>query len=181
MIFFTSDTHWGHQRTCDTTVRTDGSPQEPFKKPDGTPLRPFKSVEEMNEALVERWNDVVSPADHVYHLGDVCMTKRNIDYIGRCNGKKTLVGGNHDTLHVDIYRQFFDDVVGVKELNKHRLVLSHIPIHPDCVDRYGTNVHGHLHANSIPDPRYICVSVEQIDFAPISLEQVLAIVKAQNG
>ena len=32
--------------------------------------RPFQSVDEMNAAMVERWNDVVKNDDLVYHLGD---------------------------------------------------------------------------------------------------------------
>lgn len=32
--------------------------------------RPFKTVEEMNAALVERWNAAVHPGDTVYVLGD---------------------------------------------------------------------------------------------------------------
>lgn len=181
-IFFTSDTHWGHQRTCNMTVREDGTPQVPFTRPDGvTPLRPFTSVEEMNEELVARWNAKVGPNDHVYHLGDVCMTNRHLGNIGRCNGKKTLVGGNHDTLGLNRYHEFFSEIVGVKEMTKHGFVMTHIPIHPLCVDRYGVNVHGHLHAESIPDPRYVCVSVEQTDFAPLSLDELLAIIKDRHG
>ena len=40
--------------------------------------RPFASVEEMNEAMVERWNSVVKPYDKVYHLGDFCFGRGNI-------------------------------------------------------------------------------------------------------
>ena len=51
-IRFTSDTHFGHNNIIK------------FCK------RPWKTTEEMNEALIERWNSVVKPDDIVFHLGD---------------------------------------------------------------------------------------------------------------
>ena len=33
--------------------------------------RPFKTIDDMNAALVERWNAVVHPGDIVYVLGDM--------------------------------------------------------------------------------------------------------------
>ena len=50
--FFTGCTHFSH----DNIIRLAG--------------RPFADVNEMNEALVERWNAKVRPTDVVYHLGD---------------------------------------------------------------------------------------------------------------
>lgn len=181
--FFTADLHLGHQRVLNTAIREDGSEQRPLMRPDGvTPLRHFTAVEEMNEALVEAWNAVVTPDDKVYVLGDVALSKRHLIHLGRLNGKKTLVGGNHDTIGIKAYLPYFRDIIGVKEMVDERLVLTHVPIHPACVDRFGTNVHGHLHAEHIPDdPRYLCVSVEQTNYAPISLDEVLDIIKDRHG
>lgn len=82
-VFFTSDTHFGHKniiKYCD---------------------RPFASVEEMDEAMVERWNEVVGPDDAVYHMGDVAMGKisTTVKHVERLNGDKYLISGNHDTCH----------------------------------------------------------------------------------
>ena len=79
-VFFTSDTHFSHARIielCD---------------------RPFRDVQHMNEMLVENWNDIVSPDDTVYHLGDVALgqIEESLGYISRLNGDKVLVTGNHD-------------------------------------------------------------------------------------
>ncbi len=65
------------------------------------------------------------------------------------------------------------------------MVLSHIPLHPESLARWGANVHGHLHTNNVMkhdvknpskpmiiDDRYICVCMEQINYTPISLEDV---------
>ena len=35
--------------------------------------RPFSNVKEMNEKLIENWNNTVKKDDVVYMLGDFCM------------------------------------------------------------------------------------------------------------
>ena len=53
--------------------------------------------------------------------------------------------------------------------------MSHVPLHPASLGRWGANVHGHLHSNFVKDPvwpdkpdqRYICVSVEHTDYYPL--------------
>ena len=55
--FYISDWHYGHANV----IAFDN--------------RPFKSLLEMDEALVDRWNAVVSPGDIVYVLGDMFWCK----------------------------------------------------------------------------------------------------------
>jgi calcineurin-like phosphoesterase family protein len=52
----------------------------------------------MNQEIVKRWNDWVSPNDTVYILGDVCMGKidDSLAIASSLNGYKYLVPGNHD-------------------------------------------------------------------------------------
>lgn len=159
-IFLISDTHFGHEKCC--TV---------FKRPDGSPLRPFATGDEMDFAMIERWNAVVRPQDKVYHLGDVAIRREHLWKVGQLNGKKRLIRGNHDIFPTEEYLSLFDEVYGVRVLDD--MILSHIPLHPDCItDRYARNVHGHLHANVMKDKRYLCVSVEHTDYSPISLDEV---------
>ncbi len=54
-LYFTSDTHFGHKNIIQTCNR------------------PFASVDEMDEAMVARWNQRVGPDDTVFHLGDFCF------------------------------------------------------------------------------------------------------------
>lgn len=177
----TSDTHFGHEKCCTVFKREDGV----------TPLRPFKNAEEMDEELVRRWNERVGPHDKVYHLGDVAIARRNVDTVGRLNGKKKLVMANHDIFHADVYRQFFYDLCAFRKLGE--LVLTHIPLHVDSISERGwTNVHGHYHhkrvlmndpkepGRRIIDPRYLCVSVEHTDYAPITLDEVRRRIKEQR-
>ena len=135
---------------------------------DGKPLRPFKSLEEMHAEIVKRWNAVVAPQDKVYVLGDVVFAKWGFEVLGELNGKKRLIMGNHDGHKPELYRQYFQKIDGARSL--YGFWMTHVPMHPDTMDRARLNVHGHLHANVIDDPRYVNVSVEQIDYTPLSFD-----------
>ena len=125
----------------------------------------------MNEYIIERHNSVVRPQDKIYMLGDVVFHKRYLHIVGRLNGTKVLIKGNHDLLDASDYLQYFKDIRAVHQFKG--LIMSHIPIHPDCLGRWGNNVHGHLHDNVIKDPRYHNVSMERLkDYTPISLEEL---------
>lgn len=173
-IFLISDTHFGHENACKVFKLADGC----------TPLRPFSCAAECDEAMIERWNAVVKPTDKVYHLGDIAMADKHVHTLGRLNGIKVLIKGNHDEGKMSLYMQYFKDVRGSHQLD--RFVLTHIPVHPGSLSRWTANIHGHLHANRvqlaapfltmIDDPRYFCASVEQIDFTPIALEDVKVII-----
>ena len=80
---------------------------------------------------------------------------------------------------------FFPNGSAKKWTYVHKLdefALTHIPLHPSSVGRWAKgNIHGHLHANKVmkgwgwfkkPDPRYICVCVEQTEFKPIDFEAI---------
>ena len=130
----------------------------------------------MDEVLVERWNKVVGPKDKVYHLGDVAINRRGLKVLERLNGIKILIKGNHDIFRIEEYLEYFKDVRAYDK--KSDYVLSHVPMHPDCLSRFKGNIHGHLHAynvlqNNELDKRYVCVSVEQTDFAPIAWEDAI--------
>jgi calcineurin-like phosphoesterase family protein len=66
------------------------------------------------------------------------------------------------------------------------MILSHIPLHPESLGRFGVNIHGHLHTGRVMvegkvDTRYHCVCVEQTDFRPILFEDVLKRIKEEGG
>jgi calcineurin-like phosphoesterase family protein len=123
------------------------------------------------------YNELAHPDDRVYILGDVAFTRRALNAsVPRLNGRKVLVKGNHDVDKLSYYAQHFDDVRSY--VVKKGFVLSHIPLHPDCLGRWNLNIHGHLHGNHIMldkerDSRYRNVCVEQTSFRPILLDQVL--------
>lgn len=179
-VFLVSDTHFGHAGVCRFT-RNDGV----------TKLRPWDTAEEMDEAMVERWNERVKPTDKVYHLGDVVINRKALGIMRRLNGDKVLIRGNHDIFKDTDYREHFRELRAYHVMNG--MILSHIPIHSESLGRFGVNIHGHLHANrvmlpgfngkitDIVDVRYHCVCVEQTDFAPILFEDVIKRIQAEGG
>lgn len=163
--FFAADTHFGGE----SIIRYEN--------------RPFATVEEMDRALIERWNAEVKPEDTVYVLGDFSMymnDDRDRELLQALNGKKILVMGNHDrhrspeqwrqlgfeecSLWPIVYRDFF--------------LLSHEPMYVNTNMPY-VNVYGHVHSNpSYRDvsSRSVCVSVERIAYQPISFDNMIALI-----
>ena len=184
-VFLVSDTHFGHAGVCR------------FLRDDGTKLRPWDNPADMDEALVKAWNERVRPTDKVYHLGDVVINRRALSTLARLNGDKVLIRGNHDIFRDTEYREYFRELRAYHVMNG--MILSHVPVHETSLSRFGTNIHGHLHANRVRraqgvradtgeilygtdiDPRYHCVCVEQTDFAPILFEDVIARIRAEGG
>ena len=180
-VFLVSDTHFGHAGVCRFT-RNDGV----------TKLRPWNDADEMDEAMVKAWNERVKPTDKVYHLGDVVINRKALGIMRRLNGDKVLIRGNHDIFKDTDYREHFRELRAYHVMNG--MILSHIPIHPESLGRFGVNIHGHLHANRVMhtgfngkqtdviDNRYHCVCVEQTpDFAPILFEDVIERIKDEGG
>jgi len=166
MIFFTSDTHWGHYNIIEYCSR------------------PWTTVEEMNEGLIYRWNSVVGPRDTVYHLGDFCMggkSKPNI-WLSRLNGHIHLIRGNHDRYVKD---QGFASVQYYRELkvNKQKIVLLHYPMRTwngSHKNKPSWHLFGHVHGSmtvkhgrkTLDDCLAMDVGVDCCDYYPISIDQV---------
>lgn len=162
--FFTSDLHLGHKNIIKFEAEH----------------RPFSSVEEMNEAIVDRWNRTVGVKDVVWVLGDVVFGLDNFWYLDRLNGQKNLVLGNHDHYPKDKYLEKFRKVEGVAKFDS--CILSHVPVHPNQLGhRFRANIHGHLHSKRVQyvsatetydDDRYINVAVEQNNLFPIAWDVI---------
>ena len=140
----------------------------------------------MDEELVKRYNAVVGPNDKCYFLGDVVINRKALKTVNRLNGDKVLIKGNHDIFRLQDYIDAgFRDIRAYHVMNG--LILSHVPVHHSQLERFGTNVHGHLHANRVRDkwgkvdPEYHCVCVEHTDFAPILFEDMLKRIEAEGG
>lgn len=161
-IFFVSDTHFDHANFLR------------FTDDQGNKIRPFHSVDEMNETIIERWNSVVTPQDKIYHLGDVTFKPNNFArIITRLNGHKRMLVGNHDDVKNYELTRWFEKVQLWRIFKSENFVCTHIPIPKDQFrHKVRYNVHGHIHQNVINDPQYINVCVEQINYTPISIEEL---------
>ena len=165
-IWFLSDPHFGHAACVHT-----------FKRQDGSPLRDFHSVIEMNETIIENWNNTVMPQDHAYLMGDIAMKREFLPLVRRLNGHKRLLFGNHDIFDYKTYAKDagFEKMMAMRVMD--RIIFSHVPVHPGQLQRFKANVHGHTHQNFVmkegrPDPQYMNVCCEVINYTPISLEQI---------
>lgn len=156
--FFISDMHFGE------TALTQANQKE-----GGKIRRPFANAKEMDEVIIQRWNETVSDEDTVWVLGDMVVS--GMKKLALLKGDKKLVAGNIDDLGSVLKTGLFSEITMAAWPKKTGLMLTHIPVHPSQLGNL-RNVHGHTHEVSVPDPRYLCVSVDQIDFRPISVDEV---------
>jgi calcineurin-like phosphoesterase family protein len=178
--WFISDTHFFHSKLLS------------FQKDDGHRCRTeFSCIEEMNEIIVERWNALVRPGDKVWHLGDVALGLNGPEYqtklhplLNRLMGRKDLIVGNHDKVKNPILQNHFRRFELWKryadESSEFGFTLSHIPQRLDQLrtkKRYHFNLHGHIHDALMKEPWYINVCCEHTNYAPVHLDQILALMK----
>lgn len=138
--------------------------------------RPYANLAEMRRDLIYKWNSVVTDDDIVYMLGDFSfgpITKIR-EYVAALAGTKHLVMGNHDRHKPHQYLDCgFVSVSKQPIILDNKYILSHRPIQ----DTPYINIYGHIHNNPITDysmdpTRSCCVSVECINYTPITLEAI---------
>lgn len=174
-IFFTSDHHFGHEniiKFCN---------------------RPFVDAKEMNEILIQRWNEKIKKNDIVYHLGDFGLTnKENLaTIIDQLHGKIHLIVGNHEGAAIQNRKKF----VWVKEYHElkvkdpdcdngvQRIILFHYAMRVWRGDYRGNwHLYGHSHGNlpDLEDRLCFDVGVDCHDFYPLSYDEVKAIMKTKK-
>ena len=140
--------------------------------------RPFSSAEEMNEIMIANWNSVVDNEDIVYHFGDFSCGKgsrHNIAQIrARLNGHIFLLKGNHDRESKSWYnRAGFEFVVGGEYwVYASDILLSHRP-YPIKNPLFNIHAHTHNLMHLTETKLYFSVSVEQINYTPINLDELV--------
>lgn len=155
-VFFISDLHLGHRSICKFSGPLRGG---------------FTEVDDHDNWIVEQWNKVVTKHDLVWVLGDACFDRKKMPLFKRMNGAKHLILGNHDEFGIQEYLKYFNKVHGF--LKYKGTWLSHAPINPLQL-RGKWNIHGHVHAGTLDDLRYINVAVEALNGIPISWDTLQA-------
>lgn len=165
MIYYTADTHFGDGRILKLC------------------RRPFRTVEEMNEELIRRWNAKVLKSDTVWLLGDVAVDEETAARIlPKLNGKVHLLLGNHDVVLTDSLR-YFESVSQIKTIEDQgwSVCLCHYPLLSFENSVYGGyHVFGHIHNNpqdiatqiTKTIPRIYNAGVDECDFIPRSLSEL---------
>ncbi|GAA0092978.1 metallophosphoesterase [Paraclostridium bifermentans] len=159
-IWFTSDTHFGAERTLELSKR------------------PFCSVEEMDEIIINNWNSVVKENDTVYHLGDF----GDYSIVSRLNGRINLIFGNYernDNIDIQQLKKYgFNEVYKdsqIRRLNDLLLVnMSHEPskaIKSNNEDMF--NLFGHIHKLQMVRRYGLNVGMDCHNFYPIDVDEVM--------
>ena len=178
-VWFTSDTHFGHEniiKYCN---------------------RPFRDVHEMDEEIIRRWNEAVPEDGVVFHLGDFGYggSKEWAEILRRLNGKIYLILGNHDlknirqgymTAFVHVTQQMTIRVGGQSIYLNHNPFLCYGGSYKDVWQLFG-HVHSGPNSNTGLDhprlqhlfPLQYDVGVDNNDFRPISFAEVKAKIEAQ--
>lgn len=169
MIYFISDTHFGHaniMKYCD---------------------RPFSSAEVMDNAIVLGWNCVIKPEDIVFHLGDVGCWYGSMSWLSllpKLNGDKYLIPGNHDKKLMSQLEKVFTILPPIHtfrhttEEGKFGFVLSHYPIYSWEGKTHGSiHCYGHTHGPvAALGPQAYDVCVDSNNFRPVSIDDVICAV-----
>ncbi len=171
MIWFTSDTHFGHENVlnfCD---------------------RPWESIAAMNNELINTINYWVKPDDTLYHLGDYSfrMTVQDAaDLRKQIKCKDVhLIPGNHDKNweRPDISWVFrVEKPICVLKAEKRKFVLSHYPMADwQGMKHESIHLHGHIHSkgvhynelNRIQGLYRYDVGIDANGYRPICLNEIL--------
>ena len=126
--------------------------------------RGFTDIKSYHETLMINWDKLVDRNDNVYILGDLSKSQdvQAVDFLNAWfNGYKILVPGNHDSMKLlnEFQKYHKHEVLFYPTLetkmndSKYYYILSHIPLHPNEMDFYHANIHGHIHA-PIPEMCY---------------------------
>lgn len=135
--------------------------------------RPFDSVEEMNEELIRRHNEVVSPKDTFIHIGDFSFASKakTQEIIDRLNGTKIFLQGSHDKWLKGA------DQIWSKKINGIYVVCCHYPMISWPRSHYESILlHGHHHGELQEHrERMLDVGVDTNNYYPYSFEQIVEI------
>lgn len=181
--FIISDLHFGHNniiRYCD---------------------RPYSSVEEMNSALIENWNNTVSEDSIVFFLGDFSMRTNQYGILNSLKfGKIYWIVGNHDRekkllkaiekfeLNIEVFRnltievgdkQFYLVHNPMKASNELPSIVGHVhnlygflPAGSEISDIKRVNNERIKTTKTLAQP-ILNVSVERIGYTPLELAEAI--------
>lgn len=153
-VFFISDLHFSHHRVIE------------FKDRWRAKVLGVNTIEEHDETLIRRVNQYVTKRDVLFILGDL----GNHKLINEFKCQKRIHLGNHDKEKFTEYAKLENtEIISCVPYKKHWVV--HIPIIQK--ELFNKNcIHGHVHSDSIRDPRYINMSVELTCGFPIPFSYI---------
>lgn len=139
----------------------------------------FSSPQEHDDHVIWSINQTVGENSTLVIAGDVAIKAEGWERLRDLKCRNVvIVPGNHcgERSRIALPEHFRLVGVEVIRLPGTRLgaAITHVPVHPQCLDRWHVNLHGHLHEQVIlGDDRYVCVSLEQNNYRPIAVETLV--------
>ena len=168
--FFTADLHIGHANVIKHANR------------------PYQDVHQMDEALIQNWNNVVGKKDTIWVLGDFAFYS-DIDKLksifNRLNGNKNLILGNHDRWN-KMKQLNWNLMYGARcetNIKGQAIVLDHFCLRVWNKAHYGAwHLHGHSHGNlqHTENELALDVGVDCFNYTPVEFEQIKAIMSTRK-
>lgn len=150
--------------------------------------RGFDSVNDMNKAIVERWNAVVQPDDIVYVLGDIMLNDNDegMRLLKSLKGHIRIVLGNHDTAtRQNLYPTSpnVEDVqlAAMLKYKGYHFFMTHYPcmtgnLEKESLKQMTLNLYGHTHqqTNFYQDMPFIYhVGLDSHNCTPVHIDQII--------
>lgn len=168
MFWFTSDEHYGHSNIIKYSNR------------------PFKDTTEMDKAIIDKHNEVVTTSDVSIHCGD--FTLHGSQYaeriIRQLNGIHIFITGSHDRWMENINRMINGKPISLpgyvyeRKFGSQYLVACHYAMRVWPRSHYGSiQVYGHTHGRLEGIGRQLDVGVDSHNFYPVSLDQIIELTK----
>jgi calcineurin-like phosphoesterase family protein len=140
----------------------------------------------MNQAIVDRWNSVVTKKDTVFHIGDFCKKGNPTEFIKIMNGHKIFIKGNHDEELIKYNIQPLTSHF-VFRYNAEDIMLIHSTDWLPFPWSGAWIINGHHHNNNLSMfplindwNKTINVSAEMVDYTPIEAGKLLGM-RGKNG
>nr|MDO8083867.1 metallophosphoesterase [Candidatus Sigynarchaeum springense] len=167
MIWFTADYHLGHAniiRYCS---------------------RPFAAADEMDKQIVDNVTSAVKNSDTLYFLGDLTFKKeRALHFLERLGDVKLVfIPGNHDSAEVlkvmadaGALARPIEDIV----VSGQHITLCHYAMRAWNASHFNSwQLYGHSHARLPPAGKQHDVGVDNNNFKPVSMDELVAIMKTR--
>ena len=167
MIYFSSDLHFNHDKEF---IWED---------------RGYRSVTEMNNDIIHKWNSVITDDDIVYLLGDVMLNDFNagLECLMKLKGHIHIIRGNHDT---DKRVEFYYTCPNIEDIKyadmikdgKYKFYLSHYPTMVANFDDVKKlwNLSGHTHTAdrfALKQHQIYNVGVDAHNGYPVNLDEII--------
>ena len=146
--------------------------------------RPFKYTEEMNDAILQNWRDTIADDDIVYFLGDMALGRESRKprwWVAQLCSRIVWIKGSHDkgirptSIILGVERVVLFEVISCGGVE---FMLVHDTFDAIVNGWEGWIIHGHNHDNRLHidngfGHKRVNVSVEVIDYKPISLAKIV--------